>query len=218
MIVQNLEEYDMKKLLALLLAGLMTLSFAACGTNDTPSGNEDNPGVSQSGENNDNQGGEENNADEPYSMAAFERFLAALNLVISDVEPNFKWKIDGEKQVFAEDPTANFHQGIIIMTKEDGEMSEDEYNAWIQKVFDATAKASDDGYNVVGKNFCGDNEQPDDKVDLETAKDQLVQGWGFRIGDTTYSVYFYREVDKDKESGLGYHSYYDGVRLHISNV
>jgi len=48
----------MKKLLALLLAGLMMLSFAACGTNDNPSGNEDNPGISQSGENNDNQGGE----------------------------------------------------------------------------------------------------------------------------------------------------------------
>jgi len=47
----------MKKLLAFLLAGLMMLSFAACGTNDNPSGNEDNPGVSQSGENNDNQGG-----------------------------------------------------------------------------------------------------------------------------------------------------------------
>jgi len=43
----------MKKLLALLLAGLMMLSFAACGTNDNPSGNEDNPGVSQS----DNKGG-----------------------------------------------------------------------------------------------------------------------------------------------------------------
>jgi len=47
----------MKKLLALLLAALMMLSFAACGTNDNPSGNEDNPGVSQSNEN--NAGGEE---------------------------------------------------------------------------------------------------------------------------------------------------------------
>lgn len=42
----------MKKLLVLLLAGLILLSFAACGTNDNPSGNEDNPGISQSGENN----------------------------------------------------------------------------------------------------------------------------------------------------------------------
>ena len=47
----------MKKLLALLLAGLMMLSFAACGNNeDNPSGNEDNPGVSQSGENNNDKG------------------------------------------------------------------------------------------------------------------------------------------------------------------
>ena len=50
----------MKKLFALLLAGLMMLSFAACGTNDNPSGNEDNPGVSQT----DNQGGENSNGGE----------------------------------------------------------------------------------------------------------------------------------------------------------
>jgi len=43
----------MKKLLAILLAGLMMLSFAACGTNDNPSGSENTPGTSQSGENND---------------------------------------------------------------------------------------------------------------------------------------------------------------------
>jgi len=54
----------MKKLLALLLAGLMLLSFVACGTNDNPSGNEDNPGVSQS----DNKGGEENKDDIKYVM------------------------------------------------------------------------------------------------------------------------------------------------------
>ena len=45
----------MKKLLALLLALMMVFSLAACGGgDDTPSGNEDNPGVSQS----DNQGGD----------------------------------------------------------------------------------------------------------------------------------------------------------------
>ena len=50
----------MKKLLALLLAAMMIFSLAACGNNDdNPSGNENNPGVSQSGENNDNKGGEE---------------------------------------------------------------------------------------------------------------------------------------------------------------
>lgn len=39
----------MKKLLALVLAGLMMLSLAACGTNDNPSSDEDNPGKNDSG-------------------------------------------------------------------------------------------------------------------------------------------------------------------------
>ena len=49
----------MKKLLALLLVLLLTFSLAACGNNDdNPSGSENNPGVSQSGENDDDQGSE----------------------------------------------------------------------------------------------------------------------------------------------------------------
>ena len=49
----------MKKLLALLLVLLLTFSLAACTNNENtdPSGS-DNPGTSQSGENDDDQGGE----------------------------------------------------------------------------------------------------------------------------------------------------------------
>ena len=43
----------MKKLLAILLAAMMLLSLAACGDNNTTDPDKDNPGVSQSGENND---------------------------------------------------------------------------------------------------------------------------------------------------------------------
>ena len=43
----------MKKLLTLLLAMLMVFSLAACGDNNTTDPDKDNPGVSQSGENND---------------------------------------------------------------------------------------------------------------------------------------------------------------------
>ncbi len=47
----------MKKLLAILLAGLILFSLAACGNNETPSGSGENaPGTSQ----NNNQLGEEN--------------------------------------------------------------------------------------------------------------------------------------------------------------
>ena len=41
----------MKKLLALLLVGMMIFSLAACGDNNTTDPDKDNPGVSQSGNN-----------------------------------------------------------------------------------------------------------------------------------------------------------------------
>ena len=43
----------MKKILALLLAAMMVFALAACGDNNTTDPDKDNPGVSQSGENND---------------------------------------------------------------------------------------------------------------------------------------------------------------------
>ena len=43
----------MKKILALLLAAMLLLSLVACGDNNTTDPDKDNPGVSQSGENND---------------------------------------------------------------------------------------------------------------------------------------------------------------------
>ena len=54
----------MKKLFALLLAMMMIFSLAACGENNTTDPNKDNPGVSQSGENNDDKGGSENQGGE----------------------------------------------------------------------------------------------------------------------------------------------------------
>ena len=43
----------MKRIISILLAMMMLLSLAACGDNNTTDPDKDNPGVSQSGENND---------------------------------------------------------------------------------------------------------------------------------------------------------------------
>ena len=48
----------MKKILAILLAAMMVFALAACDTGDDPNpSGSNNPGVSQSGENNDDKGG-----------------------------------------------------------------------------------------------------------------------------------------------------------------
>ena len=61
----------MKKLLAILLATMMVFALAACGDNNTTDPDKDNPGVSQSGENNDSQGGENNDGSGENSEFGF---------------------------------------------------------------------------------------------------------------------------------------------------
>ena len=72
----------MKKLLALLLVGMMIFSLAACGDNETPSGSGGNtPGTSQGGENNDN---------ESKGAELFDIADTAINVISSDYRTNLK--------------------------------------------------------------------------------------------------------------------------------
>ena len=188
----------MKKLLAILLAAMLLFSFAACGNNDdNPSGSENNPGTSQSGEN--NNGGSEKKEIETYSVEAVERYVKSLNLDVSQIAPDFKYEIK-EKHAYGEDPENWNAQAIIVFTKDGGELTNEEYDAWLSKVFAATAAASQDGYNVVGNSTTDNDTASTTQTTLEEAVDQLVPHWGFRVGDHVYIVYVSREYsDKDRE-------------------
>ena len=83
----------MKKLFALLLALAMVLSLATCGDNNTTDPDKDNPGVSQSGENND--GGEENKDDVKYVMT----FKETTN---PNPKPNTNWTVSYKVFEFGE--------------------------------------------------------------------------------------------------------------------
>ena len=83
----------MKKLFALLLALAMVLSLAACGDNNTTDPDKDNPGVSQSGEN--NNGGEENKDDVKYVMT----FKETTN---PNPKPNTNWTVSYKVFEFGE--------------------------------------------------------------------------------------------------------------------
>ena len=83
----------MKKLLAILLAAMLLLSLAACGDNNTTDPDKDNPGVSQSGEN--NNGGEENKDDVKYVMT----FKETTN---PNPKPNTNWTVSYKVFEFGE--------------------------------------------------------------------------------------------------------------------
>ena len=83
----------MKKLLAILLAAMMVFALAACGDNDTTDPDKDNPGVSQSGEN--NNGGEENKDDIKYVMT----FKETTN---PNPKPNTNWTVSYKVFEFGE--------------------------------------------------------------------------------------------------------------------
>ena len=83
----------MKRILAIILAAMMLLSLAACGDNDTTDPDKDNPGVSQSGEN--NNGGEENKDDVKYVMT----FKETTN---PNPKPNTNWTVSYKVFEFGE--------------------------------------------------------------------------------------------------------------------
>ena len=83
----------MKKILTLLLVGLLVFSLAACGDNNTTDPDKDSPGVSQSGEN--NNGGEENKDDVKYVMT----FKETTN---PNPKPNSNWTVSYKVFEFGE--------------------------------------------------------------------------------------------------------------------
>ena len=83
----------MKRLFAILIAAMMLLSLAACGDNNTTDPDKDNPGVSQSGEN--NNGGEENKDDVKYVMT----FKETTN---PNPKPNTNWTVSYKVFEFGE--------------------------------------------------------------------------------------------------------------------
>ena len=115
----------MKKILAILLAAMMVFALAACGDNNTTDPDKDSPGVSQSGENNDDKGGTEypiaDNGSEDTSVGQWQdtAYSAYTNGV---EEPTFTYTIKG---VIMDQLTIN------------AEATVDEVNAWKQSLLNA---------------------------------------------------------------------------------
>ena len=98
----------MKKLLALLLVGMMIFSLAACGDNNTTDPNKDNPGVSQSGEN--NNSGEENKGTGLWDVADADITILNEGHDVAIVPAGLKKGIgtQSKAQIYLRDPGSTF--------------------------------------------------------------------------------------------------------------
>ena len=98
----------MKKLLALLLVGMMIFSLAACGDNNTTDPDKDNPGVSQSGEN--NNSGEENKGTGLWDVADADITILNEGHDVAIVPAGLKKGIgtQSKAQIYLRDPSSTF--------------------------------------------------------------------------------------------------------------
>ena len=98
----------MKKLFALLLAMMMIFSLAACGDNNTTDPNKDNPGVSQSGEN--NNSGEENKGTGLWNVADADITILNEDHDVAIVPAGLKKGIgtQSKAQIYLRDPGSTF--------------------------------------------------------------------------------------------------------------
>ena len=98
----------MKKLFALLLAMMLVFSLAACGDNNTTDPDKDNPGVSQSGEN--NNSGEENKGTGLWDVADADITILNEGHDVAIVPAGLKKGIgtQSKAQIYLRDPGSTF--------------------------------------------------------------------------------------------------------------
>ena len=98
----------MKKILAILLAAMMVFALAACGDNNTTDPDKDNPGVSQSGEN--NNSGEENKGTGLWDVADADITILNEGHDVAIVPAGLKKGIgtQSKAQIYLRDPSPTF--------------------------------------------------------------------------------------------------------------
>ncbi len=197
----------MKKLTLWLILIIMALTLAACGEGATKS-------VSDQADKPDSSDESQEQEFEAFSTEAVEYYLDAYGLELKDIAPDWSYTVR-DKHAYADSPGSSGHATIIFSKDPEGEVTAEEYDAWMKKLFDATAAISDDGYNIIGHEFVGEGENALDKVTLEQAKEGWIQGWGFRKNGQNMVVYTNQKYDNNKDSQIGELLYYYGVNADI---
>ncbi len=199
----------MKKLLAVFLAAMMLVSFTACGGDK--SGDD---GKIDTGDVVDKVMDDAEKFDS-FSEKAVEHYLKYYGISYDDLKPDWEYTV-GNKSAYADDPSNGSGHAVVIYKTPDGsELSDEQISDYYKKVFDATAKVSDQGYNVIGHEFVGDGEKATDETTLEDALSGFIPGWCFYKDGKSMAVYVSDIYDNSKDSSFDRLFYYYGVKFDI---
>ena len=136
---------------------MMLLSLAACGDNNTTDPDSDNPDVSQNGENNDDNGGEDNSGTtEPDNTGngtennevdtwTVESFLKLYGFDAEDLKPNHFTTFEELKMADSKEPGKKGSMGSVTINVEKGKTTADDFNAWFENLYAKMTELSDDG-------------------------------------------------------------------------
>lgn len=124
---------------------MMIFSLAACGDNNTTDPDKDNPGVSQSGENNDSQGGE-NNGGETNANVSHELF-DILELASESKIPDYAKKAIGTLS-FCDDISRSMPQYKLCYNAYMKNVSQEDFDKYI-----ANLNANEPNDPVEGNKF-----------------------------------------------------------------
>lgn len=202
-----------------MLTLILLLALAACGGGEAPAETGDGGDGGDGGELDVEQLVEDYAEMESFSGEAALYFIEQAGGVSEEeIVPDWEYVVDDSTmRNYGDNPANGYGHGSICFQKPEGqELSEEEYRAWAEKVFQATAAASDDGYNVIGYEFCGEGEDPLAQADFDSALDSWMPGWCYCKDGTYMAVYLEEAYDSELDSAIGRDLYYFGAGVDVS--
>ena len=135
---------------------------------------------------------------ETRSKAAAEHFIKKNGgLKLSDILPDWSYTTEPEKNNFYGDES----KGVVRFVKPEGEeLSKEDYIEWVRKVYAATAKISDDGFNIKGFENADDaatalSEKPINEMIEQSLTGWIYLGmydWGYRLNGRMMRIWMNR--------------------------
>ncbi len=203
----------MKKLFSIAIILMLAFSISACGVKDAVqdavrgalSGeSESSEADASSGKDDKAVGAEEYDGDKvdaqdvvekalqeaeevnAFSTGAADAAMKSLGgLGLDEVKPDFPYILDDETMGNYGDNSSYGHASFFFI-KDGGDVTKEEYETWLKKVYDATAAVSDDGRNIQGFGF-GDGDVPKSFEDVLGGG--FMQVWSYKYNGQFMDVY-----------------------------